>query len=231
MTASGVARRSDVAEGPGGAGAGGAGGGAAQISSSVRYVLAALLLLVGVGDLAAIDLVFLPRYLSGAASAVSPRPPSPPAAATPTAEMPALPPSSPPLVDVPARPEPAQPPPVEAPVAAAAELSEFPHLLFARNTTWLSPEAKEILARLAAALVENPNRRVVLGGHTDNLGLEDHNRALSIERARRCGRWLEGRGIDPARIEIHGFGSTRPVASDDSPLAQARNRRVEIELR
>lgn len=247
MTASGFARRSDVSDG--------AGGGAAQVSSSVRYALAVGLLLVGIGNLAAIDFVLLPRYLAGATSMGSLPPPSLPMAATPTAIVPALsPPPSPPVADtgaaeIPALPPPANPPVVEAPArtvptssppaeppaaaAATADLAEheFPHVLFARNTTWLSPEAREILARLAATLAENPGRRVVFGGHTDNVGPEDLNRALSLARARKSGHWLEGRGIDPERIEIQGFGSTRPVAGDRSPEAQARNRRVEIDLR
>ena len=152
------------------------------------------------------------------------------------AEIPALPPpANPPVVEAPARTEPAAPPPAEPPAAAAATADlaehEFPHLLFARNTTWLSPEAREILAHLAATLAENPGRRVVFGGHTDNVGPEDLNRALSLARARKSGQWLEGRGIDPERIEIQGFGSTRPVAGDRSPEGQARNRRVEIDLR
>jgi outer membrane protein OmpA-like peptidoglycan-associated protein len=258
MTASEYARRTD--------GAGGAGSGAAQTHSFVRYALAALLLLVGVADLAAIDLVLLPRYLAGATSAFSPSPPNPlatatrmaeapapsppvvtavpsiapppasPPAAAPISEAPALPPPpSPPAVAAHARPELDEAPPGEpsAATTAPADLPEpkLPDLFFARNTSWLSPAARESLGRLAATLAADPSRRVVLGGHTDNVGAEDHNRALSTERARRCANWLEGQGIDPGRIEIHGFGSTRPAAGDDSPQAQARNRRVEIDLR
>jgi outer membrane protein OmpA-like peptidoglycan-associated protein len=231
MTASGYARRSVVAEG-----AGSTGGKAGQLSTSERYALAVGLLLVGVGALAAIDLVLLPRYFAGATRLVSPPHSDPSASATPTAEEHALPPpASAPVVEAPSRPEPAQRPGTEAPAAVPTPAdiveSELPHLLFARNTTWLSPEAREILARLAAVLAENPSRRVVLGGHTDNAGPENLNRALSLARARKCSHWLEGRGIDPARIDIQGFGSTRPVAGDDSSGAQAHNRRVEIDLR
>jgi outer membrane protein OmpA-like peptidoglycan-associated protein len=84
---------------------------------------------------------------------------------------------------------------------------------------------------LATTLAENPSQRVVLSGHTDTSGPENLNRALSIERARRCGQWLEGRGVDPARMEIQGFGSTRPLVDDSSSEAQVHNRRVEIDLR
>jgi len=206
---------------------------------------------VGIADLAAIDMVLLPRYLAGRTRSSWPATPAvavtpvaglpavvtPVAAApvtvSPVAEVPAvLPPGSQPVVAAPA---PAPSPPTEvAPTQSepthTAE-TEFPHLLFARNTSWLSPTARDVLARLATILTEDPRRRVVISGHTDNSGPENLNRALSIERARRCGQWLEGHGVDPARMEIQGFGSTRPVADDRSPEAQVHNRRVEIDLR
>ena len=235
MTASEYARRSDGADG----------GRAAQLRASVRYALAVVLLVVGIADLAAIDLVLLPRYLAGITRIGSPQPPAVvtrvavtsvamPAAA-PVAEMPVvLPPAKPPVAEAPPPPAPAPSPGAEvAPSEAAANLaeSEFPHMLFARNTSWLSPAAKEILGRLASTLAENPSRHVVISGHTDDVGPEELNRALSVERARRCGRWLEGHGVDTARMDIQGFGSTRPLGGDRSPEAQVHNRRVEIDLR
>jgi outer membrane protein OmpA-like peptidoglycan-associated protein len=84
---------------------------------------------------------------------------------------------------------------------------------------------------LASALVENPSRRVVISGHTDDVGPEELNRALSVERARRCSQWLTGHGVDPERMDIQGFGSTRPLGGDRSPEAQVNNRRVEFDLR
>ena len=238
MIAPGYARPSGSA-----GGADGVGGRSARVSTSVRYALAVGLLMVGIADLAAVDLVLLPRYFSGA------RPRSQPArlppAATPTVAMPVvLPPENPVVpavpavllgVEPPSRPEPAPPPPTEVAPAEAAPANlaspEFPHLLFARNTSWLSPAAKETLAQLAAILAEDPSRQVVIRGHSDNVGPEAFNRALSLERAKKCEHWLEGRGVDPERIEIQGFGSARPLDGDGSPEVQAHNRRVEIDLR
>jgi outer membrane protein OmpA-like peptidoglycan-associated protein len=91
--------------------------------------------------------------------------------------------------------------------------------------------AREALARVAATLTTVPGRQVLINGHTDNSGPENLNRALSLDRAQRCSEWLEGHGVDPARMEIQGFGSSRPVGGDRSPEAQAHNRRVEIDLR
>lgn len=221
MTASGYARQPD-----------GAGGGTtAQLSTSVRHALVVVLLVVGIANLATIDLVLLPRYLGETARVDLPHPVQPLVAVTPVV----LPPVSPPLAEAPPPPAPVPPPsaevaPTEAALPTLANI-EFPHVLFARNTSWLSPMAKEVLDRLATTLAENPSRRVVISGHTDSVGPEELNRALSVERARRCGRWLEGQGVDPERMEIQGFGSTRPVGGERSPEAQAHNRRVELDLR
>jgi outer membrane protein OmpA-like peptidoglycan-associated protein len=217
-------------------GSGGVGGGAARLSTSVRYALAVGLLAFGIADLAAVDLVLLPRYLAGTTRVRSPLPANLPATATPVAATPvALPAANPTVVEPPSRPPPAQTPPTEmAPVQAApANLAalEFPHLLFARNTSWLSPGARQALSQLAVTLAEEPSRRVLISGHSDNSGPEEHNRALSLARAQRCSHWLEKRGTHPARIEIQGFGSTRPVDASRSPQAQVHNRRVEIVLR
>ena len=235
MIAPGYAHPSDSA-----GGSDGVGGRAARVSTSVRTALAAGLLVVGIADLAAIDLVLLPHYFAKTTRVRSPLPASPPVAATAApAAMPttpvALPPANLPLIEPPSRPQPVETPPGEEAPAQAAPAKpatvELPPLLFARNTSWLSPTARETLTKLAAALAEEPSRRVLISGHSDNSGPEELNRALSLERAQRCGHWLEGRGVDPSRMEIQGFGSTRPVDSDRSAQAQAHNRRVEIDLR
>ncbi len=161
----------------------------------MRYALAAGLLLVGVADLAAIDLVLLPRYVGGA-TRLAPVLSVPPAATGPSSQVAFAPPPAPeqtpppPAEPAPVAPAPAPPTPAP-PTMAESSAPTFPNLLFARNTSWLSPAARETLARLAATLAEQPSRRVVIGGHTDNSGPEELNRALSLERARRCGDWLE----------------------------------------
>lgn len=238
MTALGYAHRS-----------GGAGAATAQSSRFVRHALVAGLLLLGVGDLAAINLVLLPRTLGGSMrsrpvlpapfSTKGPSPGLPPALSQASQPVPAAarvlePAASPPAEVAPPLAE-AVAPPTEPSSSAEPTTPGFPNLLFARNTSWLSPAALETLAQIAAALVEQPGRRVVISGHTDKAGPEDLNRALSLERARRCAHWLEGHGVDPARMDIQGFGSMRPLGgdhSDDQSIeAQAHNRRVEIDLR
>jgi outer membrane protein OmpA-like peptidoglycan-associated protein len=181
-------------------------------------VLAVGLLALGIGDVAVIDLVLLPRTFASPSPAHPPAPAPLPATRGEGAE----------------RSEAGQgpgqgPSPSESPIPAVPPAAEqFPDLLFARNTTWLSPESRETLDRVADALQEDPDRRVALHGHTDNVGPPDLNRSLSRARARRASLYLRAHGVEPARIDIQGFGSDRPVEGEPTSAARARNRRVEI---
>ena len=228
-------------------GAGVSGIAMARGAVSVRYALATGLLLVGLGDLAAIDLVLLPRYVAQSAKAVPPLPAakSPPMAAfvvpvlaAQPVEQPPTPQSTKPVAAVaPVTPDPpaeTSPPAPSAEPRVAPSLPanpEFPHLLFALSTTKLSPPARRILNQLAETLAQDPSRRVVLSGHSDKVGTPDINQALSLNRARRSGRWLVRHGVDPARIETLGFGASHPLDGDGASRIRAHNRRVEIDLR
>ena len=63
-------------------------------------------------------------------------------------------------------------------------------------------------------------------GHTDNIGDAGANLALSQRRARRVAETVKSYGIDAARITSRGYGETRPVASNDTEVGRAQNRRT-----
>jgi outer membrane protein OmpA-like peptidoglycan-associated protein len=211
-----------------------AGGAIARPRSPARLVLAAGLLALGIADLAVINLVLLPRTLAAAGPCPSVAPTVPAATLPPGVARPPAPPrldgAPAPSADgaPPPRAEPAASPPSEP--AAAATRPEIPDLQFAINATWLSPSSRETLGKLADALEQNPGWRVVLRGHTDRMGPPELNRWLALERARRAGRYLKGRGIEPSRIAIQSFADKRPAEEKATLAAQARNRRVEIEV-
>ncbi len=191
-----------------------------QISPSARYLLVAGFLCLGTAALVLIDLVLLPRYLATSTPTFSAAPVSP--SPIPVSDSPA-----------PIRPVTVRSLPPAAPPASSAEpdvAPELPHLLFANAAAWLSPAARRILAAAATFLVKHPDRRVVLNGYADTHGLPARNRDLSNARARQAQDWLVHHGVDPSRIETHGFGSSRPITTDPSPRSQAKNRRVEIVL-
>jgi outer membrane protein OmpA-like peptidoglycan-associated protein len=226
------------------------GGVAHVMPAGLRTTLAAVLLVIGVADLAAIDTVLVPRYLASRSrgardSALVPLqaraqpttvlPPQPTPVVSPpvlaaAAQEPATPPPAP--EEVPAPPTTAAHPEAEpAPKAVPSQESDWPRLLFVLNSAWLSSESRETLDKLAAHLKDNPGLQVVLGGHTDDSGTPELNHSLSFDRAVRAQKWLVGKGVDPVQIEVHNFGASRPATPGRSAEARAQNRRVEIALR
>ena len=73
-------------------------------------------------------------------------------------------------------------------------------------------------------------KRIQIEGHTDNVGAAVYNRDLSQRRAQAVVVYLEGKGIARGRLQSRGFGFDKPVASNDSALGRAKNRRVEFTI-
>jgi outer membrane protein OmpA-like peptidoglycan-associated protein len=88
--------------------------------------------------------------------------------------------------------------------------------------------AEDKLTQVADALKAQGDRRIMVEGYTDSRGADDTSRILSQKRADAVRSYLVTLGIPGDRIEARGFGSARPVASNDSEEGRADNRRVEI---
>ena len=101
---------------------------------------------------------------------------------------------------------------------------------FLPNKAELLPSSSAILDQAVAALQEVPTVRLEVQGHTDNVGNPNDNLALSQLRADAVKTYLIGKGIDPARLQAVGYGSTRPIADNNLPAGRAQNRRVEFKL-
>lgn len=69
---------------------------------------------------------------------------------------------------------------------------------------------------------------VVIVGHTDSTGKEDHNMRLSLARADSVAKHLVSEGIDASKIETLGLGPTSPIATNDTREGRMQNRRVDI---
>jgi outer membrane protein OmpA-like peptidoglycan-associated protein len=72
--------------------------------------------------------------------------------------------------------------------------------------------------------------RLEVQGHTDNLGSDEFNRVLSEQRAAAVAQWLIAHGTSAARLVSKGYGTSRPVASNDSEQGRTKNRRVEFRV-
>jgi hypothetical protein len=92
----------------------------------------------------------------------------------------------------------------------------------------VKPDSKPQIDAIVAFLAANPAINVVVAGHTDNQGAFDYNVGLSQRRAQAVSRALASAGIAPARVTAFGAGMSSPVASNETPEGQGRNRRVEI---
>ena len=92
----------------------------------------------------------------------------------------------------------------------------------------LGPSANRTLLKVVHFLQLNPNRRIRIEGYTDNRGDAAENLALSKARAQAVGDFMQGFGVDTARIEVVGYGERFRVAENASARGRAQNRRVEI---
>jgi len=93
----------------------------------------------------------------------------------------------------------------------------------------IKPQSFRVLERVADVLRALPQiRRVAVEGHTDNRASHDHNIDLSQRRAVAVMRFLTEHGVDAGRLEAHGYGPDRAIATNNTALGRARNRRVEF---
>jgi type VI secretion system protein ImpK len=104
--------------------------------------------------------------------------------------------------------------------------------MFRPGEATISAQYRSVLGRVADELTKNPGQVDVIG-HTDNVPIRtlrfSSNWELSKARAESVARLLAAR-VDPGRLAVDGVGDTDPIAPNDTPKGQARNRRVEIIL-
>lgn len=92
----------------------------------------------------------------------------------------------------------------------------------------LRPESMGTLNMVAGVLNQNPDLKFEIDGHTDHTGSQEHNKALSAQRAEAVKSQLIQMGIDGNRLSTQGFGDTRPLGDNTTPEGRANNRRVEF---
>ncbi|HEX2644261.1 MAG TPA: OmpA family protein [Thermoanaerobaculia bacterium] len=104
-------------------------------------------------------------------------------------------------------------------------------VLFDVDSATLDSDGRMTLEDVAGVLGEYNKTAVVIQGHTDSTGSEEHNQELSERRAKSVQNYLVTRGVDPDRLATLGFGESEPVASNDTESGRRQNRRVDIMLR
>jgi outer membrane protein OmpA-like peptidoglycan-associated protein len=101
------------------------------------------------------------------------------------------------------------------------------NILFKYNSHVLETYSHWELDRIADMMDESPNLEVEIAGHTDAMGNDAYNLALSQRRANSVLQYLKSRGVKNI-IHAKGYGETRPIESNLTPEGRGMNRRVEF---
>jgi OmpA-OmpF porin, OOP family len=150
--------------------------------------------------------------------------PAPAAAVAPVtvAPAPAAAPAPAPAAAAPAAPAPS--------AAAATKVTYAADAFFASNNAVLKAAGKAKLDDLVSK-VKGINLEVIVAvGHTDSVGKDASNQALSVRRAEAVKAYLVSKGIEKNRVYTEGKGSKQPVADNKTKEGRAKNNRVEIEV-
>ena len=99
---------------------------------------------------------------------------------------------------------------------------------FERTKTEILPQSFPELDRLAEFLTKNPEHKIKIEGHTDNVGNEEKNLQLSHSRARAVAAYLIKKGVHYERLSAEGFGGSRPLVKSEGGKYHPENRRVEF---
>jgi len=101
-------------------------------------------------------------------------------------------------------------------------------VLFETGQSELRPAAREKLAKISGIVLAHPGLKLEVEGHTDSVGSDAFNQTLSEKRAQAARDYLVRQGVSADSIVSRGFGSTKPVASNDTAEGRQSNRRVEL---
>lgn len=167
---------------------------------------------------------------------VPPRAAAPAPAPAPRAAAPAPAPAPAPRAAAPAPAPRAAPAPAPAPAPAAppppaaSKVTYAADAFFDFDKSVLKPEGKAKLDDLISK-VKGINLEVVIAvGHTDSIGTDAYNQALSMRRSEAVKAYLVSNGIEKNRVYTEGKGEKQPVADNKTREGRAKNRRVEIEV-
>jgi outer membrane protein OmpA-like peptidoglycan-associated protein len=110
------------------------------------------------------------------------------------------------------------------------ETMQLNNVFFEQGKPILKSQSFPELDRLVQIMQENSSIKIELGGHTDNVGNKDALMKLSQDRVLAVKAYLEKKGIKKDRVDGKGYGSTQPIAPNDSEENRQRNRRVEFKI-
>jgi len=101
-------------------------------------------------------------------------------------------------------------------------------ILFDFNKSEIKPIYYKNLNNLTKFLKLRNSIEISINGHTDNIGSNEYNNKLSLDRANSVKEFLIKNGISGSRLSVYGFGKTKPIAPNDTERGRQLNRRIEI---
>ena len=106
----------------------------------------------------------------------------------------------------------------------------FKNLEFNNGKSTIKASSHSSLDELAALLKKRESFRLLIEGHTDNVGRDAANMSLSQNRALAVKEYLVNKGIKASRIDAKWYGETKPIADNNTAEGRAKNRRVEMKV-
>ncbi len=102
------------------------------------------------------------------------------------------------------------------------------YINFDTGKSAIKPESKVIIEQIVQMLKANPEIKISVEGHTDNVGNPKSNKMLSDNRAKAVVTAIVAQGIDAKRLSSIGHGQDKPIADNKTEEGRAKNRRVEL---
>ena len=106
----------------------------------------------------------------------------------------------------------------------------FQNVIFDFNSWELSKDAKIEINTVYNYLIENQNTKIIISGHTDNVGDREFNQTLSEKRAKSVSEYFINLGLNKSRISFVGYGSEKPIKTNETENGRKINRRVEFKI-
>ncbi len=104
------------------------------------------------------------------------------------------------------------------------------NITFATNQSYISGGFHATLDDIAKVLVKYDKTLLSIEGHTDSSGKAAYNQNLSVERASSVKSYLLNKNILAARLDVKGYGESKPIVNNNTASNRALNRRVEIQI-
>lgn len=113
-------------------------------------------------------------------------------------------------------------------VGEGIKISFGSDILFDVDSYELKPETKRQLTEFAQTLNKYEDTDILVEGHADATGSDEHNKKLSNQRADAVAKYLEAQGVKTSRVDEKGYGESQPIADNSTEAGRRKNRRVDI---